>query len=432
MHQNESWLNRHRRALAASTLRTHDPTLGPVFVRGQSATLWDSDGKDYIDLTSGYSASNFGHAFEPFVDVAQQQLRELTHLTGTAHTFKIELAERLQQTLAPQTLTPNKVIFNATGARAIETAWKAAVAFRPGKLIVLAPGFHGRSMATSAISATLACGPTVPDDAFEVIPAEKYPYCACCPLSLKYPKCALACANDLLHRLASNSDDVSAVLVEPALGARGYVFPPAEFFQQLRELTRRTGVLMIADEIQTGLGRCGTWLLSREQSWAPDLVVIGKSLGGGITPISAVVGRADVLDSIPAGAESETFSATPFACRIALAVLDELQYGPWLHRSHRIGRELRSWFTGLADAKNGIQSIDGVGASCVLEFASTQPTTASAQAAARAFASRMHRSGLLVHFTGPQQTRIVLLPPLTITDSELEEVRRRSRSSLSF
>jgi 4-aminobutyrate aminotransferase-like enzyme len=429
LNSNSTWLARHRSTLAISAQRDHDPAFGPVFVRGQSARLWDIDGHEYLDLTSGYSASNFGHAFEPLVRVAQQQLGELTHLTGAAHTGKILLAERLLETVAPQMQCFNKVIFNSTGARAIETAWKAAVAFRPGKLLALAPGFHGRSLATSSISSTTTIGPTLHDTAFEVESAEHYPYCACCPLASRYPGCGIACAEKLMRKLEERAEEYSAVVVEPALGARGYVFPPAAFFQRLREISRGAGVLMIADEIQTGLGRCGDWLLSRQQGWEPDLVVIGKSLGGGITPISAVVGRADVLDAIPAGAESETFAASPFACCIALQVLHELQFGPWFERSKRVGQDLRSWFTSLSTSENAIQSIDGLGANCVLEFASShQPSVslASAQAAAYDFAVKLLQAGLLVHYTGPQQTRIVLLPPLTITDAELDEVKRRT------
>ncbi|MEZ6136295.1 MAG: aminotransferase class III-fold pyridoxal phosphate-dependent enzyme [Pirellulaceae bacterium] len=410
--------------LAATTLRPHDPSFGPVFTHGRCARLWDEQGRDFFDLTCGYSASNFGHAFEPLVAAAREQLGQLSHLTGALHEGKIALARRLVELVAPSRQWPNRVIFNATGARAIETAWKAAVAYRPGKLLTVSPGFHGRSIAAGCVSAAVQVEPRVDQAAFHTMPLGNYPDCGHCPLKLRFPECSLQCASALFAYLEKNAAQISALLVEPALGARGYVFPPAEYFRQLRQITKVSGILMIADEIQTGLGRCGSWLLSTQQQWEPDLVVLGKSLGGGITPISAVVGRADVLDALPLGGESETFAATPLACRVARQVLDELNAGPWIERGQVIGQELREWFYSRAQSL-GFLSVQGQGASCVLEFLGAGVTDGQAQAAARACAQRFQAARLLVQLSGQRLTRIVILPPLTISADELTEIKQR-------
>ncbi len=445
MATNRDWMERHAQALAGAVGRPHDPRFGTVFVRGKGARLWDVEGREYLDLTCGYSAANFGHTFAPLIEAAQASLQQIGHLTGDAHPAKIELAEQLIELcgftggVRRAESSAGAVIFNATGARGIETAWKAAVTYRPGKLLVLSPGFHGRSIATSAISATSRVGPKLDPASFQVEPAERYPYCGRCPLGLEYPRCDIACGEALWGMLRQRAAEYSAVLVEPALGARGYVFPPSEFFQRLRGVTQATGMLMIADEIQTGLGRCGGWLLSQRQGWQPDIVVLGKSLGGGVVPLSAVVGRAAVLNAIPSGAESETFAATPLACAVALQVLAELRDRPWIARGEAIGAALRQGFAQHGQrAAWGIEQVEGVGAVCALEFARGPLAKGLRQAeshcdglkqrvapelAARSLAEAMFRAGLLVHLTGPESTRIVLLPPLTLTDAELSRIQ---------
>ncbi len=144
------WLARFAQVHPRVALREHDPKFGPTFVRGQGARLWDTAGREYIDLTCGYSAANFGQAFPPLVAAATRQLAQLTHVTGEPHIGRIELAEYLLRVFELSS-EQWKVLFNVSGARAVETAWKAAVAFRPGKILTLGPCFHGRSLATQML-----------------------------------------------------------------------------------------------------------------------------------------------------------------------------------------------------------------------------------------------------------------------------------------
>ena len=435
----DSWRIRSG-ALAATDGRWHDPKYGIVFQRGQGATLWDVLGRDYIDLTCGYSTANFGHCFPPLVQALSHHSGVIGHLTGELHPAKIELAEQLlastvyansnmpdlpeQHSLAAQIgnrvgAQTGRVIFNVSGSRAIETAWQAALAHRPGRILCLGPGFHGRSMATSPLSnleSPEEAVPVVNRAAFINWSSSEYPYCERCPVQLTYPACDTQCGQPLLEFLQREAPSISAVLVEPALGARGYIVPPNEFFIRIRRVTNEHNVLMIADEIQTGLGRCGAMQLSAAQGWTPDLVVIGKSLGGGLLPISACVGRADVLDCLPPMAVSETFAATPLACAVALEVLKQLRESDWIEMGSQIGEKLRQ---SAANCLGSFCTIGGIGASCTIEFSGLDGRMEESQNLAQTFASACCRHGVLVHLSGPWRTRVVLLPPFVINQSEL-------------
>lgn len=420
---NGSWVNREKQILTPASHRPHDPKFGPVYSHGKGARLWDVEGNEYIDFTCGYSASNFGHAFPPLVDAAREQLQKLTHLTQEPHVWRSPLAEKLVEVCGfnrQQFTSQAKVHFNATGSRAVETAWKAAVAFRPGQLISLSPSYHGRSLATSALSdSKSSISDFVSSSLHQRRPPTEFAYCAACSLGLRYPECHTQCLDRLVEHISLNADSISAVIVEPALGARGYVFPPHEYWQRLRAVTAHSSVLLIADEIQMGLGRAGSMLLSSGQGWQADLVVLGKSLGGGIAPISAVVGRGDVLDALPLGSESETFACTPFAAAIGLEVLNQLSSGPWLQRGREVGISLRNALTYLVESRFPGLIVEGQGAIAVAEFINCGTSLVDSQAISKRIAEACRDLRLLVHFTGPQATRIVLLPPLTISDEDL-------------
>ncbi len=413
------WLARFQAVHPHAAARSHDPKFGRVFVRGRGALLWDVAGDDYIDLTCGYSAANFGQCFSPLVEAATRQLQILTHLTGEPHVGRIDLAERLLDAFDwPK--ESSQVMFNTNGSRAIETAWKAATAFRPGKIVTIGPAFHGRSIATLALGHSPSVGPLGSlDEHVRCEASDEYPNCAACPLQLRYPSCELQCVSRVLAAIADGAADISAVVAEPAIGARGIIVPPAELFQRLRRITRQHGILLIADEIQTGLGRFGHLSLATAQGWQPDLLVLGKSLGGGLVPISAVLGRSDVLERLVVGSESETYAASPLATAVANEVLEQLARGPWIERGAMLGEKLRGLVRELLrhPGWTGDQAsraiVEGQGASCVIEFGW------QAAPLALRFTEACVRQRLLPQLTGPSLTRVALMPPLTMDDEEL-------------
>ncbi len=405
---------REQRALGLVMQRTGDPMYGPVIARGRGSRVWDTEGRCYFDLICGYSAANFGHAFEPLVAAATEQLQTLTHLTGLAHPGRTRLAEQLIQHCGNP---DDRVIFNTSGSRAIETAIKIALTARPGAIVSIGSAYHGRSIFTSLLSDTASIPTAVATQCVRRSTREMA-YCAACPLGLQYPQCDVACVDSLLRWIDENHASISAILAEPAYGARGYIVPPDAYWQRVREATARRGILMIADEIQMGLGRSGHWLLSRAQGWQADLVVLGKSLGGGIAPISAVIGRQELINCLPAGSESETFAASPLATAVGCEVMNQLHTGPWMQRAGMIGQQLRA----ALDKFPG--KVESLGASATLELIGLHQDTQRAAETARAWAVRFRQAGLLVHYTGPMATRIVLLPALTIDQAELDEVLR--------
>lgn len=393
--------------------RVNDPMYGPVFVRGEGSRIWDCDGKQYFDLTCGYSAANFGHAFPPLVRAAYTQLQTLTHLTGLSHPGRAELAELLIEHCGR---AGDRVILNTSGSRAVESAIKVALTVRPGRIVSIGAAYHGRSLFTSALSDTAQAIESVGTHTCVRRPQSEMAYCAYCPLGLSYPACNVACVDSLLRWIEQEHSSISAIIAEPAYGARGYIEPPSEYWLRVREATKRYGILMIADEIQMGLGRCGDWLLSRAQGWQADLVVLGKSLGGGIAPISAVIGPAEWIDRLPAGCESETFAASPLASAVAIEVMHQLRSGPWLGRAHELGQRLRVPLERLAGR------VESLGASVSIDLAGSVREVTAAAEKARALAVRFREAGLLVHYSGPLGTRIVLLPALTISENELSQI----------
>ncbi len=424
--ENGRWLERFRDSMPAACLRSYDPKHEVVIARGEGSWVWDTEGKQYLDLTCGYSTSNLGHGHPRLLAAATEQLASVTHLTGQPHVGQIQLAERLIR-LASKLDQQNgmqaadrKIVFNSSGARAIETAVRAAAEYRRGRLLSISPSFHGNTIALASHS---TCEAVDSPSSYRRGAAE-YPHCSRCPLGLTFPSCSLRCADRLYEFIDQNASSISAILIEPMLGARGYILPPDDYFLRLSRLAKKHGILTIADEVQTALGRCGSWTLSHTQGWQADLLVIGKSLGGGVAAISAVLGRTEVLEKLTPGQCSETFAATPIACSVAQAVLDELEQHDHINSASHVGGQLRDFVTHqFANAAGPRVAIEGIGASCCIEFLG-KSLDQSIQAA-RHFSVNCQAAGLLVHLSGPNRTRVVFLPPLNLTGEEFADAKQR-------
>ncbi len=394
--------------------RTSDPIYGPNFVRGAGSWLWDDADKKYLDCTTGYSASNFGHCHPALTAVAIEQLQCLTHLTGQRHPWRAQLCRRLASEFP--SIRDCKVWLVTTGARAVELAWKLAWQRRPGQLLHFSYSYHGRSIATSTLSATKQLPICLNLNSQGLA----YPDCAICPFKLHPQTCNAECFGAVEQEINEQARHASAVIVEPAIGARGYLFPPTIFFDKLRRLTQDLNLILISDEIQMGMGRLGQFSASYLQGWTPDIVLLGKSLGAGIVPISAVIGSSDLIDSLEPGIESETFAANPLACRVALRAIDILAENDneLLRRAVDIGQLLREGLSKILRTSRLETWMEGIGACAAIEFLPSQPDRGNIMA--RAITELAMRLGLLVHFSGPRQNRIVFIPPLVITNDEIE------------
>ncbi|MDZ4848384.1 MAG: aspartate aminotransferase family protein [Pirellulaceae bacterium] len=402
--------------------RPYDPNDALQFVRGEGVYLWDVDNRRYIDFVSGYSSTIFGHSHPRLVNAAIDQLSILTQLVGLRHPWRQKLESGLAE-LAPMT-SPVKVWLTTTGARAVEVAWKIAYAARPGRLVAFDLGFHGRSLATAEISDTAKL-PILPT-ATDRLP---YPRCQSCPVGLHPKSCNAECFEPSAEWIDKNADELSAIIVEPAIGARGYFYAPSVFFQRLHQVARRNGILLIDDEIQMGLGRLGGVFAAQTQGWEPDLAILGKSLGGGIVPIAAVLGNALLMDKLPEGYESETFAGNPLACRIAVEAVDLLRNDCLLDRIPMIESWIAKGMTCLQKSSKQSILVDWKGASGVLEIVDdtssrNSPTSRNKVAAstiARDWVTKARDLGLLVHLTGPKRNRIAIIPPLIADESNFQQ-----------
>src|SRR5450631_2778073 len=312
----------------------------PVYVaRAQDAWLEDVDGNRYLDFAGGIGCLNVGHRSEPVVSAIEAQLQNFLHTCAqvTPYESYVRLAERMNQ-ITPGSF-PKKTFFLNSGAEAVENAIKIARAHtgRSG-VIAFEDAFHGRTMMALALTSK-----THPYKAgFAPFPGEvyriPYAYCYRCSYSLEYPSCDVFCARDLedTFRRVVAAEDVAAVIVEPVLGEGGFVAPPPEFFRIVMEICRKHGVLFIADEVQSGVGRTGKMFASEHYGIEPDILVTAKSLGGGL-PLAAVTGRAEIMDAPGPGGLGGTFAGNPLSCAAALAVLDVFEGESLLTRADEIG-----------------------------------------------------------------------------------------------
>ena len=327
--------------------------VAPIFVKSaRGAIVEDVDGNTYIDFAGGLGCLNVGSSATAVVDAIKNQAEDFSHTCFhvSMHEPYIALAESLNQ-LTPGSF-PKKTFFANSGAEAVENAVKIARSYT-GRQAVIAfeDAFHGRTLLAMTLTSKVrpykvGFGPFAPE-----IYRLPFAYCYRCSYSLTYPSCNLRCARPALedffkHHVAAES--VAAVIVEPVLGEGGFVVPPVEFFTELQAVCRDNGILIIADEVQTGLGRTGELFACEQFDLEPDILITAKSLGGGL-PISSITGRAELMDHPMVGGLGGTFGGNPLACRAALAVLDKIG------SENLCGRATRDW----ANAACAVPQVSG-------------------------------------------------------------------------
>ena len=387
----------------------------PVRIAGaEGAWVRDVDGIEYLDLLAGYSALNFGHRHPALVEAARAQLDRLT-LTSRAfeHDLLGPFADRLARLVGPLAAPgpagerPLVLPMN-TGAEAVETAIKAVRKWgydvkgvRPDEatIVVVEGNFHGRTTTIVSFStdddARRGFGPYTPG--FRVVPYADAE--------------AVAAAID---------ETTVAVLVEPVQGEAGVIIPPPDYLPALRRICDEQRVLLVADEIQSGLGRTGTTLACELVGVRPDLVLLGKALGGGIVPVSAVVGRGDVLGVLTAGTHGSTFGGNPLSCAVGLAVLDLLETGEYQERARELGLRLQDRVAALV-AEGLLEASRCVGLWAGVDVPPAWGT-------GRDLAVRMLERRVLVKDTHGRTVR--LSPPIVISTDDLDWALDQLRDAL--
>jgi 4-aminobutyrate aminotransferase / (S)-3-amino-2-methylpropionate transaminase / 5-aminovalerate transaminase len=379
-----------------------------VVTRAWGARIWDADGREYLDFAGGIACQNLGHGPAGVVRAIHEQVDRYLHqcfMVGIYEPY-IEVCRRLDE-LWPGDAATKSLLLNS-GAEAIENAVKIARAAtgRPG-VVVFDRAFHGRTNLTMAMTSKLVYkqgfGPLATD--VHRAPAP-YPYRG---VSTEDALAGL----DLLFRQDVDPADVACFVLEPVQGEGGFIPMPPEFIAALKERCVRHGILYVDDEVQSGCGRTGPMWAIEHYGVEPDLLVSGKSLGGGL-PLAGVTGRAELMDAVHPGGLGGTFGGNPVSCAAALAVLDELSSPGFRERADQIARLLRARLDEIASRQSIVGEVRGLGAMLALELVEQSGD------ASKAVTTAAREKGLVLLSCGLFGNVIRLLPPLSATDEELE------------
>jgi 4-aminobutyrate aminotransferase/(S)-3-amino-2-methylpropionate transaminase len=384
--------------------------------RAQNAELWDVEGKRYIDFGSGISVLNTGHLHPKVKAAVAQQLEKLMHACFqiTPYEGYVQLAERLNGLMPGP--GPNKTIFLTTGAEAVENAIKIA-RFHTKRSAVIAfnAGFHGRTLAASALTGKVTpykagFGPMLPE-VFHV------------PYPMTYHGVSVESSLEAIDRLFKADVDparVAAIIIEPVLGEGGFYAAPGELLRKLRALCDQHGIVFIVDEVQSGFGRTGRMFAIEHAGVEPDLITIAKSVAGGV-PLSAVIGKAAIMDAPGPGGLGGTYAGSPLGCAAGLAVLDVIRDEKLLERASQTGNFLVSRLRGLQARFPAIGDVRGLGAMVAIELVKNRRADSPDADLAKALVQAAAKRGLVILTCGMNGNVVRFLTPLTIADPLLKE-----------
>jgi 4-aminobutyrate aminotransferase / (S)-3-amino-2-methylpropionate transaminase / 5-aminovalerate transaminase len=397
--------------------------LAPIFVAGgEGANLMDVDGNRFIDFAGGLGVLNVGRGNPRVTEAVRDQVERFVHECFPVSMYEgyVELAEALNR------LTPGdhdkKTMLANSGAEAVENAVKIA-RYATGRQAVMAfsNAFHGRTYMSMTLTAKEIYKRGYAPYAPEVYRAP-FAYCYRCPLGLEHPSCGIACADytaDLIDHEIGH-DAVAAMIVEPVQGEGGFVVAPDDYLPALRAICSDRGIVLIDDEVQSGMGRTGKLFAIEHYNVVPDIVTTAKSLAAGF-PLSGVTGRAEMMEAPHVGGLGSTFGGNPVACAAALAVLAELTEGDLLARAETQGAIIRERLDPLEDALGIVGEVRGLGPMVGVELVVDEQTKEPNKLAAAAIVKYCHENRLLILRAGTYDNVVRLLAPLVISEDDLHE-----------
>jgi len=408
-------IERDRASLSPSLTRPYPF----VAERGRGVWVRDPDGNEFLDFTAGIAVTNTGHCHPRVVRAIREQASQLLHMSGTDFYYEVQvqLAEKLAS-LAPGK-GKKKVFFTNSGAEAIEAAIKLA-RYHTGreKLISFFGAFHGRTLGALSLTASRVVqrekfGPLLPG-----VHQVGYGYCYRCPYNLRYPECNISCVSYLEEELFKRTvppEEVAAIVVEPIQGEGGMVMPPAGYHEMLRDLTRRHKILLIADEVQSGMGRTGKMFAIEHWGVEPDVTCVAKGIASGM-PLGAIIARSDLLDWGP-GSHASTFGGNPVACRAALETLELLETR-LMRNAGVMGEYLKTRLLELARRYPSMGDVRGAGLMLGIELVKDRVTKEPAVDMRNKIIQKAFRRGLLL--LGCGESGIRFTPPLVVTKKEVD------------
>jgi 4-aminobutyrate aminotransferase len=386
--------------------------------RALNSEIWSEDGKRYIDFAAGIAVTNTGHQHPRILKAVEEQMKAFSHVCFqvTPYESYVRLAERLNA-IAP-VAAPAKTMLISTGAEAVENAVKVARVFtgRPG-IISFTAGFHGRTLMGMALT-----GKVVPyKKGFGPFPADVY--------QVEFPNAyhgvsveqSLASLKSLFKHTADPSS-IAAIIIEPVQGEGGFNIAPPEFLRALRDLCDEHGIVLIADEIQSGFARTGKMFAMEHAGVNADVVTMAKGLAGGM-PLAAITGRADIMDASGPGGLGGTYAGNPVACAAAHAVLDIIEDEKLCDRANAIGDIMMNRCNELAQRSNlnCVGDVRGLGAMCAIELVKDQKTHEPAPQLTQALLKAANARGLILLSCGTYGNVIRFLSPLTASDALVRE-----------
>ena len=391
----------------------------PVFAaRSEGAVIEDVDGNRYLDFAGGIGVLNAGHGAPRVTAAVREQLEKHLHLCFAVTPYEgyVAVAEKLNS-FTPGNFAKKSILLNS-GAEAIENSVKIARAYtkRPA-ILCFEDAFHGRTLLTMSLTSK-----THPYKAgFQPFASDIYriPYAYC----YRHPG---ASTDDFVQHLENAfkrsvaPESVAALIVEPVLGEGGFVVPPRDYLKLLQSICRKHGILLIADEVQSGFGRTGKWFASEHFGIEPDLIVTAKSLGGGM-PIAAVTGRAEIMDAPGPGSLGGTYCGHPLSCAAALAAIETIEKDGLLARSTFIGERFESRARDWQKKWPLVGDVRGLGGMCAIELVRNPETREPADTETKEITKYCYEHGLILITAGTFNNVIRVLAPLVVTDEQFDE-----------
>lgn len=387
--------------------------------KGEGCYLWSEDGRKILDFASGVAVCNLGHNHPKVVEAAEKQMKELIH--GGHNVVYYESYVRLAERLVELTGGDTMVYFSNSGAEANEGAIKLAkyVTKRPG-IIAFRGSFHGRTLATTSLTSSSSAYRKNYEGLLPSVYFAEYPYLYRTPYEMKDGKCPkeyIEQFENIFHTLIDPSM-VAAIMMEPVQGEGGYIVPDKEFVQYVREICDKYGILLIFDEVQSGMGRTGKLFAYEHFGVKPDILTSAKGIANGF-PLSAVIGKKEIMEQWPAGAHGGTFGGNPVACAAANAVLDELTDGGMLDNAAKMGDYFKEKLFALQKKYlSVIGDVRGLGLMLAMEM--VHPDKTPDADITTAIRTKALEKGLLLLGCGTNHNIVRFIAPTIVTEKEID------------
>jgi 4-aminobutyrate aminotransferase len=411
------------RAIIAKS-RTYEPRclseqVPLVWERAEGCVIWDVDGNEFLDWSSGVLVANIGHCHPDYVAAVREQAGKLFNCYDFPTEARALLAEKLVELTPPHL---DRAFLVTTGSDAVEAALRLARRTHAGWEIVGFHGaFHGRTLGAASAGGSLGVkqgyGPLVPG--FIHVP---FPYCYRCPFGLEHPDCGLKCLEYLDWAVEREScGALCAVITEAYQGGAGSLIPPPGWYEGLEAWRKQRGLYLILDEVQSSFGRTGKWFCMEHWNIEPDLVCLGKGLGSGV-PCAAVVGRHEIMDALPPGSMSSTNGGNPLSCRAALAAIDIIAREGLVEKAARLGELFAARFAEMKAAVEQLGDVRGLGLVWGLEMVEDKKSKQPAPQLAKAIVHEAYQRGLvMIAPIGMFGNVLRVAPPLVMTEAQAHE-----------